>query len=291
MRARRAASQNIKTITGYVLFCLLVFIPFLYLLLPREAIINRIIYEIENNTASKINTSGEEWIFPLGIAFKDMEFTRREGNSNHILTRIERLDIEMPLKGIVSLSPVTVLTADIYGGTAKGLLTLSNKDRVVQANWTDVDMSRIEGLKEIPIEIMGRLSGDLLVRLRDNIPEGELRLLIKDGKLSKIKILGFSFPDIPVDEVQGIVDIKGYTLSLKDVRFKNSDIKGTIKGDLQLGPQIGSGSLDISIRFAVGEKIRKDQQALLSFIERSKDREGYYTIKIKGDIKKPTFNI
>ncbi len=287
MNIRRFIRLNIRHTIGYALFSLAAFIVFLYLLFPREEIKARIIYEIERDTATEIKTSGDQWVFPLGLTFKGIEFTKKEDKS-YLLAHIDRLALEIPVKSIISFSPVSTLTADIYGGSARGLLTLRGNNRIIQANWTNVDLSRIERLKEIPAELVGRISGDLVLRLMNNIPEGQVRLLIKDGKLSKVKVMGFTFPDLPIEELQGLIDIKGDTLSLKDVHFKNNDLKGTIKGDIQLRSETGSGGLNISIRFTVGEKMKKEYQGLLSFIERSKDREGYYTLQIKGDLRKPT---
>ena len=283
--------KNIKSIIAYTLFSLVVFILFLFLLFPREEIKSRLIYEIEKGTATEIKTKGDEWIFPLGLAFRGMEFTKKGETTTHTLAHIDRLTLDVPVKGILSLSPMSVLTADVYGGSAKGLITLRRDNRIMQANWTNVDLSRIDPIREIPAEIAGRVSGDLVLSLTNNMPEGQIRLLIKGGKLGKIKVMGFALPDIPVDELQGGIHIKGYTLSLKDIHFKHSDIKGTIKGDIQFQSEKGPGNLNISIRFALGEKLKKEYQGLLTLIERSKDREGYYTLRIKGNLQKPAFTI
>lgn len=288
---RRFIKGNIKQIVGYFLFSLAAFILFFYFLFPREAIKARILYEIERGTAMEIKTGGDHWVFPIGLAFKDIVCTKRIGNTGQPLARIDRLAIEVPLKSIVSLSPVSALNANLYGGSAKGLITLRGDNKIVQADWTNVDISRVERLKDIPAEFNGKLSGDLVVRLTSNAPEGQIRFAVKGGKLGKIKVMGISLPDIPVEELQGIIDMKGPSLSLKDVHFKNSDMKGTIKGDIQLQSGSGTGNLNLSIRFTVGEKMRKDYQGLLSFLERTKDREGYYTVQIKGDPNKPTVGI
>lgn len=288
---RRFIKKNIKYIIGYTFFCITAFILFLYLLFPREAIRARILYEIGKGTATEIKTTGDKWVFPIGLTFRGIEFTRKMGNASHPLVRIDRLVIQIPIGGMFSFSPVSVLTADIYGGSLKGLLTLRSNNRIVQANWKNVDISRMDRLKDIPIELSGRMSGDLVVRLTGNSPEGQIRLFIKDGKLGKARVMGANLPDLPFEELQGVIDIKGPLISLKDMHFKNNDIKGDIKGDIQLQSDAGSGNLNISIRFAVGEKMKKEYQGFLSFIERSRDREGYYTIQIKGDLKKPALTI
>lgn len=291
MNISRFIRLNIKHIAGYFLFSLAAFILFFYLLFPREAIKARILYEIERGTATEIKTGGVEWVFPLGLVFRDIVFTKRIGNTGQPLGRIDRLAIEVPLKSIVSLSPVSTLNANIYGGSAKGLITLRGDNRIVKADWINVDISRVEAIKDIPAQFTGKLSGDLVVRLTGNAPEGQIRFAVKRGNLGKIKVMGIGLPDIPVEEFQGIIDMKGPSLSLKDVYFKNSDMKGTVQGDIQLQSGSGTGNLNLSIRFTVGEKMRKDYQGLLSFLERAKDREGYYTVRIKGDPKKPTVGI
>ena len=291
MNIGRFIRVNIKSIIGYILFCLAAFILFLYLLFPREAVKARILYEIEKGTATEIKTTGVKWVFPLGLILRGMDFTRRVGNTNQSLGHIDRLTIEIPVKSIFSLSPVSILTADLYGGSATGLITLRGNNRIIQAKWVNVDIARIDRLKDIPAELAGRINGDLVVRLISNTPEGQIRFLMKDMRIGKVKIMGFPLPDLPIDELQGVIDIKGQALSMKDTRFKNSNLKGSIKGDLQIQSDGRSGDLNISIRFAVGEKMKKEYQGLLSLIERSKDREGYFTIQIKGDLKKPTVSI
>lgn len=294
MNLRRFIKGNIKHIVGYFLFSLAAFILFFYFLFPREVVTARILYEIERGTTTEIKTGGDQWVFPIGLSFRDLVLTKKvggAGDTGKLLARIDRLTIEVPIKSVFTFSPVSALTANIYGGSAKGLITLRGDNRIVQANWTNVDISRVERLKDIPAEFTGKLSGDIVVRLMGNAPEGQIRLSVKGGKLGKIKVMGFSLPDVPLDELQGAIDMKGPSLSLKDVHFKNSDMKGAIKGDIQLQAGSGAGNLNLSIRFTVGEKMRKDYQGILSFLERTKDRDGYYTIQIKGDLQKPTVGI
>lgn len=288
---RRFIKKNYKYIIGYFLFCIGAFLLFFYLLFPRDVLISRIIYEVEKGTSTEINTTSDSWTFPLGLTFKGMRFIRKNTSGDNTLAYLDKLSIQIPVKGILSFSPVSIVTADIYGGSAKGLITLRSTNRIIKTDWNNIDLQRIDKIREIPAEISGKVNGNLVMRFNNNVPEGQIRLLLKDGKLAKIKVMGFALPELPVEEMQGVIDIKGNDLSLEDVRFKNNDIKGTIKGKIQFQPDKGTGDMDISIRFAVGDKIKKDYQGLLSLIERSKDREGYYTLKIKGDIKKPAVSI
>ena len=287
MNPIRFIRKNIKAIVGYTLFCLTAFILFFYILFPREEIKARIIYEIEKGTSTEIRTVADRWIFPIGLKFTGMEFKKRGGIDNLPLLRIDRLNLDVPLKSIISLSPLSNLFADLYGGTLKGTLTMRSNNRILQANWANIDVSRIERLKTVPVTIAGKVSGDMVLRLVEKKPEGQIRLLMKDGNLGKLQVMGFALPDIPVDELHGVIDIKENTISLNDLRFKNNDLKGSIKGDIRLAPAAGQENLDISIRFGVGEKMRSQYQGILSLISQTKDREGYYTLHIKGDFKKP----
>ena len=131
----------------------------------------------------------------------------------------------------------------------------------------------------------------MVLRLAGNKPEGQIRILIRDGKFGKLKVMGFTLPEIPVDELNGTVDIKDNTITLKELRFKNSDMKGSITGNVILASGSEKGNLDLAIRFSVGEKMKAQYQGLLSFISQTKDREGYYTIHIKGDPAKPGIGI
>jgi len=288
---RQFLRRNIKAIIGYILFCIAAFVLFFIILFPREEIRERIIYEIEKSTSTEIRTASDKWLFPVGLKFTGMELRNRGAINNPILARIDRFEIDIPFGSIASFSPVSNIAAALYGGTVNGTLTMRSDNRILKANWANIDVTRIERLKSVPVTIEGKVSGDLVIRLAANKPEGQIRILVKDGKFGKLKVMGFTLPDIPLDELNGTVDIKDNTLSLKELRFKNSDIKGSIKGDIKLASGSEPGNLDLAIRFSVGEKMKVQYQGILSFISQTKDREGYYTLHIKGDPGKPSIGI
>ena len=283
--------KNIRVIIGYTLFCLSAFVLFFIILFPRDAIKKRIIYEIEKGTATEIRTSGDKWLFPAGVKFTGMELRRPGVVDSALLARIDIVGIDIPLGSIASLSPVSNISASLYGGTVKGTMTMRSSNRLLQADWTNIDVSRVERLKTVPVTLEGKVSGDMVLRLAGNKPEGQIRILIRDGKFGKLKVMGFTLPEIPVDELNGTVDIKDNTITLKELRFKNSDMKGSITGNVILASGSEKGNLDLAIRFSVGEKMKAQYQGLLSFISQTKDREGYYTIHIKGDPAKPGIGI
>ena len=283
--------KNIRVIIGYTLFCLSAFVLFFIILFPRDAIKKRIIYEIEKGTATEIRTSGDKWLFPAGVKFTGMELRRPGVVDSALLARIDIVGIDIPLGSIASLSPVSNISASLYGGTVKGAMTMRSSNRLLQADWTNIDVSRVERLKTVPVTLEGKVSGDMVLRLAGNKPEGQIRILIRDGKFGKLKVMGFTLPEIPVDELNGTVDIKDNTIALKELRFKNSDMKGSITGNVILASGSEKGNLDLAIRFSVGEKMKAQYQGLLSFISQTKDREGYYTIHIKGDPAKPGIGI
>jgi len=283
--------KNIRVIIGYTLFCLSAFVLFFIILFPRDAIKKRIIYEIERGTATEIRTSGDKWLFPAGIKFTGMELRRPGVVDSALLARIDIIGIDIPLGSIASLSPVSNISAFLYGGTVKGTMTMRSSNRLLQADWTNIDVSRVERLKSVPMTLEGKVSGDMVLRLAGNKPEGQIRILIRDGKFGKLKVMGFTLPEIPVDELNGTVDIKDNTIALKELRFKNSDMKGSITGSFKLASGSEKGNLDLAIRFSVGEKMKAQYQGILSFISSTKDREGYYTVHIKGDPAKPTVGI
>lgn len=283
--------KNIKVIIGYTLFCLSAFVLFFIILFPRDAIKKRIIYEIEKGTATEIRTSGDKWLFPAGIKFTGMELRSPGVVDSTLLARIDIIGIDVPLGSIASLSPVSNISASLYGGTVKGTMTMRSSNRLLQADWTNIDVSRVERLKSVPMTLEGKVSGDMVLRLAGNKPEGQIRILIRDGKFGKLKVMGFTLPEIPVDELNGTVDIKDNTIALKEIRFKNSDMKGSITGNVILASGSEKGNLDLAIRFSVGEKMKAQYQGLLSFISQTKDREGYYTLHIKGDPAKPSIGI
>ncbi len=283
--------KNIRVIIGYTLFCLSAFVLFFIILFPRDAIKKRIIYEIEKGTATEIRISGDKWLFPVGLKFTGMELRNRVAIENPLIARIDNIGIDIPLGSIASLSPVSNVSAALYGGTFRGTMTMRSNNRLLQADWTNIDVSRVERLKTVPVTLEGKVSGDMVLRLAGNKPEGQIRILIRDGKFGKLKVMGFTLPEIPLDELNGTVDIKDNTLSLKELRFKNSDMKGSITGNVILASGSEKGNLDLAIRFSVGEKMKAQYQGLLSFISQTKDREGYYTIHIKGDPAKPGIGI
>ncbi|MCC7201518.1 MAG: type II secretion system protein GspN [Nitrospirae bacterium] len=283
--------RNIRGIVLYTLFCLASFLLFFIILFPRDTIRKRIIYEIEKATATDIRSSGYNWRFPAGLRFTGMELRKRGAATAYPIVRIDNLGVEIPLGSIASMSPVSNVSASLYGGTVRGTITMRSSNRLLKADWSNIDMSRVDILKTVPVTLEGKANGDLVLRLAGNRPEGQIRILIRDGKFGKLRVMGFAIPEIPLDEINGTVNIKENTISLKEIRFKNSDIKGSITGSVKLASGSEQGSLDLAIRFSVGEKMKAQYQGILSFISSTRDREGYYTLHIKGDPAKPTVGI
>lgn len=283
--------KNIRVILGYSVFCLAAFILFFAMLFPRDAVRKRILYEIGKGTATEVRTSGDRWVFPAGFKFTGMELRSRGPVDNPAAVRIDNVAIEIPIGSIASLSPVSNFSAALYGGTFRGTMTMRSSNRLLKADWANIDISRVDRLKSVPVTLEGKVSGDMVLRLDRNTPEGQIRILVRNGKLGRLKVMGFSIPDIPLDELNGTVDIRDSILSLKDLRFKNSDMKGSVTGVVRLASGGEQGSLDLAIRFSVGEKMKAQYQGMLSFISSTRDREGYYTLHIKGNPSKPTAGI
>src|SRR4030066_1489817 len=184
--------RNIKAIIGYILFCIAAFVLFFIILFPRDAIKKRIIYEIEKGTATEIRTSGDKWLFPAGVKFTGMELRRPGVVDSALLARIDIIGIDIPLGSIASLSPVSNISASLYGGTVKGTMTMRSSNRLLQADWTNIDVSRVERLKTVPGTLEGKVSGDMVLRLAGNIPEGQIKILVRGGKFSNLEVSGFA---------------------------------------------------------------------------------------------------
>lgn len=281
---KRLSKKNIAIIGGYFLFSIILFVFFVILLFPREELGDRIIYEIENRTPFIIKFKERRWGFPLKLIFEDILLYQDSRGKNNPITHLDQLTITLPLKDMISLRPVSILEGTAYGGSINGVIT---SDRTLTAEWRDIELANIEKIRELPAALSGKVRGKLLMKFDQKTPGGNIRFLINNGRIAKINVMGLSLPEIKIKEFQGAIKIKNTTLSLENVRFYSEDFKGSIDGTISLKRE----KINLTFLLSIGEKMRKNYQPFLAFIEKSKDKKGNYKIRLKGNLYSPSVEL
>jgi type II secretion system protein N len=206
------------------------------------------------------------------------------------------------------LGKATTVTfdADLYGGSADGVLSIDDKGNVHDA---DIDVDGIDLSKillvqaKVGVPIGGKL--DLRAELDLGLtPEktgsGDIELELENatsgpGNLKLAAIFGgFQIPAVSVGNLNGVIPIKLGKGTLTGVKLDGKDVQAELIGDITFKPKFLTSRLDIDGWFALTpaflERERKFQ-ALLDLggasLANAKDGDGHYWFALKGALQNP----
>jgi type II secretion system protein N len=168
------------TIAGYALAALLLFVVFVFLTLPSEAIGRRLVRQAELATGLRIRAVAVERIYPLGLRWEGVSIDRQGGQpggqsnagpgSPREWVSFSSVSIEPVLPSLLSRRKVVRVEAKHADGLIEGVVELAPAPSVPQTNdgqqWR-VDLTRVEGVDLAMLEplipdvraLSGRLSG------------------------------------------------------------------------------------------------------------------------------------
>jgi type II secretion system protein N len=154
------------TIVGYACAALLLFLVFLYLTLPYEAISRWLVRQAEVAAGVRIRTLSVERLHPLGLRWHGVTVSDPEGGREWVSFAI--VSAEPGLPSLLSRRKVIDLEAHLSSGMIEGRAVIGRQQTDGALNYR-VDLERIEGVELATFqpflpavkELGGRLSGTL----------------------------------------------------------------------------------------------------------------------------------
>ena len=307
---------------GYPLFYLFCLAIFFSVTFPYEKLKERIVTSF--NAQQKASSSPTELqideldsSFVTGIKAKGVRLLTPSSDPTKgpVELKIDEARARISLLGLLIGNKDVTFRLDAFDGVIKGAYSDSGKQREIEVEFENVDISKIDAIAAnagVPFE--GRLGGTLKLQLPEGKASkagGAVNLQIKDmvaGNAKELQVktpLGpFTLPRLRV----GTFDVTGTATDgvLKITKLGASDGDVNVQGDgrVQLKEVATDALLDANLKFKINDSYRKknDKTKLLfgdpdkkdkpmlemdPNIGKSKSADGFYQMKISGKLGKP----
>ncbi len=241
----------------YGIYTLVLFLVFIVTTFPHDILVRRALEMVPQNTVVVgIDATRFAWWNGWevqGLRVNAVPLT--EGAPALVeLTRLQlRPDWGSWMRGRFSS---IALWGDLYGGTADGRIAYGAGDPpsiAAQLQWSGVEVQRYPALTTWLDE--GRVSGTIAGWFDAQVvsggrPEGEGELFLQQAGISGGKIMGFTVPELAVDDAKSKFVLQGDRLELQDVHLTGGEIDVQLSGFISLREPLGQSipNLKLSIQ-------------------------------------------
>ena len=228
-------------VAGYVLAGLLLFVVFVFLTLPTEAIGRRLVRQAELATGLRIRTVAVERLYPLGLRWQGVSIDQPGGQSNAGLANggpggqrewvnFSSVTVEPVLPSLLSRRRVVRVEAKRADGVIEGTVEMGQAPSEKKGPQWRVDLTRVDGVDLAMLQpflsgvkaLSGRLSGKLSYEWTAQEPMYGTGTLYVD--IRQMAMSGTILRMAPVEEVR--FDQATCGVSLADGRATISNCSG-----------------------------------------------------------------
>lgn len=258
-----------KPVVYYGIYTFVLFLIFIVVTFPHEVLVRRALDMIQSNSVA-VSIDGASFAWWNGYELDGLKVQAlpiKEGAPPLIeWTRLQlRPDYRALLRG--KLESVS-LWGELYGGTADGLFTLAQRTPPIvnaKLEWSGVEIRRYRALTTWLDE--GRVAGTLGgwfdgQGTPGSPPQGEGEIFLQRAGITGGKIMGFTVPELAIDDAKSKFTIKGDRLELQDVTLNGSDIAIQVKGFVTLREPLGQSVPNLNLTI---QKLPDSLKPLLSF--------------------------
>lgn len=274
-----------------ILLCIGLFIFFLILRFPYQNFRGYLFGQIFN--ATRILIVADD-IYPSllgwpGVGIRHVDITLPVGDSELDLSS-EKVLAKIGLGGL--FPPVPAFSLSILdlkkGGDLYLKFSQSGKQMNASVEADDVELEQLK-FSSLAQSFVGKLNTDTDLSIdTDDLSKanGKISLDIEKLKLPMFNMssYGFVIPSIKVGSVKSKIKIQNGVAEFSDFKIggKDSDIQGSINGEIRLGRDILSSSSNLVVRLQLSDALQKNPQAetLVSFLKVFRnEKTGAYAIK------------
>lgn len=277
---------NWKPILAYSGLFALVFVIFLYLTFPFDAVTNTLIQKLESQGKFRVE-------------IKELSPFRLTGVK---VTGLQLRDAEDPRKVFLDLEDVRVrlrptqllrgrLWVDfdvyLYGGGVAGSLCRHGGVVDLAFNFVDLDLTGYK-TREVArqvgqFDLGGILSGDMTASINSQVRrnnQGSLNLNLDKLRVMNIDVLGKKFPDLTFEPGRVSFALNRQNFNVKEFALKGNHVELDVGGNVFVNEtNLGRSRANLTVKFKPSEAF-EDALGVLAFGLGSADDEGYYTYKI-----------
>ena len=283
---------------GYALFAICVTIFMLYYHFPKDIAVQ--LFKLKAREMAPQLSIGLESIapsFPPGIQIEGLTIDKEQMR----IWEADTLSVQPEFLSIFRLKPSVFFYCKGYSGEMKGNFGLSQiqaileqKPLPVQFNikWRNVQLNRIDALKQIPYELEGLFYG---IFSYEGISgawmdgSGTLKLIIENGNVTLQKPILQAIKSIQFKRFDADFSFNNKIIQLLQSNI-DGDIEGSLSGTITLHPIFERSQISISGKIKPSQDyINKSKLPIKAFIKPDKLKNGI-PITLTGTIQRPVFN-
>jgi type II secretion system protein N len=319
MKERLRAIAPMVGFPIFYLFCLLVFsvwtFPFDKVKGQAVARFNQWERETGGQSELKIDELGSSWL--NGVSFKGARLLSpaSEPGKPPVEMKIDEGSVNVSLLGLLFGNHDVSFHLSAFGGTIKGEVDESSKERKVDVALEGVDLSQIPVLAQtLSVPVDGTLDGTIKVTVPDlKMTKATGSVALDFGSFSvgdgKAKLMGYvALPRVTLGALAIAGDIKDGVLKLSKLSAGGKDIELQGDGKVQLREQVADSFCDLNVRLKINDAYRGKSDTTKALfgepgstgpstleltvpqVKQAKRTDGFYGWHVHGLFSRPGFD-
>lgn len=290
-----------KILKGIGYFMLVLFITtfFVYVTFPLEVLEGRIAKQIEQQMPGLRVSFGAASPWRLtGLDIEDLKLTYQQpGKDQPISATIDRVRARLGLIGLLSKRYDVSYRVDLGDGTLSGEAKVSEKATEITLDANAVNLNKPPLLARLlQADAGGEINGHIELTL-DMDPKkttGQGKLDISKARMGEYTLstptmppMTMALPALDLGATSILFEVKEGTMTMKQFFLKSTDLEARLTGDIQLRKQFNTSVLNLGLQFKPSEPFLEKNSKIktliqLGGIERTKNPEGFYSLRVSG---------
>ncbi|MFQ5665096.1 MAG: type II secretion system protein GspN [Candidatus Binatia bacterium] len=283
--------QGGRTLLLYVGYTATLFVVFLLVTFPHEILIRRALSGVSRGPVD-VDFKVARFAWLKGYELSGMRVVSPVADHQPPYVECSRLWIRPSLGALVHGNPYDfLLSAELYGGTALGEISMADGGLMGQVQWHDLDLSRYRTLTFLLEEgqLAGRLSGQFSFEARGPgfaAGQGNGEANVDGASLTAAKIAGFTVPDLHLRRTQLQFTLRRGRLEVR--RFKaTGDVNVDASGQIVLREPLQNSTLNLRVAIVTSLETPDALKTLVALIPHRRGTKPGTPVTVTGTLARP----
>ena len=280
-----------RTTILYVGYTLGLFLVFLLVTFPHELLVRRALSNVNRGAVGvEFNTVNFAW--HKGYELTSVKVKPNGGDGATPYLECTHFFVRPALSQLVRGNPYAmVVSADLYGGSADGEVSLTEGALTGNLAWHDLNIGRYRTLTALLDEgqLSGLVSGQLSFEARGpgfSQGQGSGDLAVDGAALTGAKVSGFSVPDLKLRQTKAKFKLSSGRVEVQDLTT-SGDVTIQASGQIVMREPFVESQLNLRATFATTPTTPDAVKGALALIPRAPGAKPDAPVTITGTLSKP----
>jgi type II secretion system protein N len=278
-----------RTTLLYVGYTLTLFVVCLLVTFPHELLVRRAL--------SSVNQGAVDVTFKsLSLGYNGYEISNARvtpaSDDQAPYLECSRVWVRPSVAALVRGNPYDfLLSADLYGGQARGEMSVAGGALNGWVQWRDIELGRYRAVTSLLDEgqLGGKVSGQFTFEARrDNLGTGQGSgdIAIDGGSITGAKVNGFTVPDLKLRQTRAKFQVRPGHIELQEFQ-SSGDINAQGSGQISLRDPLQESNLNLRVTVVTGLETPDAIKTLVALIPRQPGSKPDAPFTITGTLANP----